>query len=202
MTSDTKADRTRLADEDAITAVLAGDKQRFAELVHRYQQVLYRHAAAMVLDHDAAADMVQDTFVRAYTHLHECRDRTRFRAWLYKTLRHRCLDYLKEANRRTVRLDAVGPIVDTSNNPSTVVERNRLRVTIGTALSGLPADQREAFTLRHVEGMSYEEMAELCDASVSALKMRVFRAREALAAAVGTAEVTESPDARLMARRG
>ena len=97
------------ADAAVIERVLRGETQAFEELVRRYQQPLYRHAAAMVLDHDAAADMVQDAFIRAFTNLDTCRDRGRFRAWLFQTLRNRCLDYLKEAQRRTVALDE--PIV-------------------------------------------------------------------------------------------
>ena len=84
------------SDADVIARVIAGDKQQFEHLVHRYQQSLYRHAVALVLDHDAAADMVQDAFVRAYLNLRDCRDVTRFRSWLFRTLRNRCLDYLKE----------------------------------------------------------------------------------------------------------
>jgi len=175
-----------LADAAAIDAVLAGDTQRFAELVGRYQRGLYRYAVAIVLDREAAADMVQDALVRAYTHLHECRDRTRFRAWLFQTLRYRCLDYLKEAGRRNVPLDNAGALVDPAAGPSAIVERERLRVGIEQALAALPPAQREAFMLRYVEGVSYEEMAGLLDASVSALKMRVLRARETLAVAMGT----------------
>jgi RNA polymerase sigma-70 factor (ECF subfamily) len=170
--------------------------------VNRYQRVLYRYAVAMVLDHDAAADMVQDAFVRAYTHLRECRDGTRFRAWVFQTLRHRCLDHLKEAARRNVRLDEVGPIVDSAAGPLTIVERERQHADITRALAELPPAQREAFVLRHVEGVSYEEMAELFDVSVSALKMRVLRAREALAAAVTRVDVTDPAAARLVSRRG
>src|SRR5262249_28127630 len=92
------ADAGRGSPDDAavIGRVLAGDVQEFAVLVARYQSGLYRYAVSMVLDHDAAADMVQDTFVRAYTHLAACRDPSRFHAWIFQTLRHRCLDYLKD----------------------------------------------------------------------------------------------------------
>jgi RNA polymerase sigma-70 factor (ECF subfamily) len=202
MTPETPHDCDGRSDRAAIEAVLAGDTQRFAELVNRYQRSLYRYAVAMVLDHDAAADMVQDAFVRTYTHLRECRDGTRFRAWVFQTLRHRCLDHLKEAARRNVRLDEVGPIVDPAASPPTIVERERLHADINRALAELPPAQREAFVLRHVEGVSYEEMAGLFDVSVSALKMRVLRAREALAAAVPRVDVTEPAAARLVSRRG
>jgi RNA polymerase sigma-70 factor (ECF subfamily) len=192
------------ASDDAaiIERVLAGDIQRFAELVNRYQAAMYRHAVAMVLDHDAAADMVQDAFVRAYTNLRYCRDRDRFRGWLFQTLRNRCLDYLKEARRRNIPLDGAGPILDAADGPEMIVERKRLRSQITNALAQLPAAQREAFVMHYVEEVPYEAMAGLLEAKVSALKMRVMRAREALSAALQRREVTEPRPVRLYIRRG
>lgn len=188
-----------------IACVLGGQTEQFGELVKRYQGALYRHAVSMVLDHDVAADMVQDALMRAYANLSSCRDHTRFRAWVFQTLRNRCLDYLKEARRLNVRLDDAEPIVDTSDGPMNLVERSRLNATIARALASLSEDQREAFVLRCVEGLSYEEMTELLEASVSALKMRVLRAREALALALQDEGVTRQPVARLQSsgnRRG
>jgi len=186
-------------DDDAtvVARVLAGDTQQFAHLVARYQGELYRHAVSMVFDHDAAADMVQDAFVRAYTHLGTCRDHVRFRAWLFQTLRNRCLDYLKEARRKNVRLDDAGPIVDSAEGPAHQVERARLREEIRQALMTLPDAQREAFLMHYVEGVPYETMAELLGASVSALKMRVLRAREALVSALQHEQVTPAVPIRL-----
>jgi RNA polymerase sigma-70 factor (ECF subfamily) len=196
--------RDSQAADDAlvIERVLAGEIQLFSELVNRHQAALYRHAVGMVLDHDVAADMVQDAFVRAYTNLRQCRDRKRFRAWLFQTLRNRCLDYLKEARRKNVRLDDAGPFLDPAEGPADIVERKRLRSQLMDALAQLPEAQREAFVMHHVEEVPYETMAELLDAKVSALKMRVMRAREALSAALREGEVTESAAARLSIRRG
>lgn len=182
-------------DATVIARVLDGEKQQFAQLVERYQAALYRHAVSVVLDHDVAADMVQDAFVRAYTNLGTCRDHTRFRAWLFQTLRNRCLDHLKDARRKNVPLDDAGPIADTAEGPDARVERARLRAEIEQALAQLPVAQREAFVMHYVEGVPYETMAELLDASVSALKMRVLRAREALSAALRHSEVTQQPPA-------
>ena len=156
----------------------------------------------MVLDHDVAADMVQDAFVRAYTNLRSCRDREHFRAWLFQTLRNRCLDYLKEARRKNIRLDDAGPILDSAEGPADIIERKRLRSRITDALAELPEAQREAFVMHYVEEIPYETMAELLDAKVSALKMRVMRARETLSGRLGGLEVTESAPARLSIRRG
>jgi RNA polymerase sigma-70 factor (ECF subfamily) len=181
-------------DAAVIARVLKGDKQAFEHLVSRYQHLLYRHAVAMVLDHDAAADMVQDAFVRAYVNLRECRDHSRFRPWLFRTLRNRCLDHLKEAGRRNVRLDdVVEPKIDDAQAPGAVLERNELRAGIMRALAQLPPTLREAFVMHYVDDMPYETMAELLDASVSALKMRTLRAREALRAALRQADVTGEP---------
>jgi RNA polymerase sigma-70 factor (ECF subfamily) len=179
------------ADADVIARVLNGEKQQFEHLVGRYQHALYRHAVSIVLDHDAAADMVQDAFVRAYLNLRDCRDSSRFRAWLFQTLRNRCLDYLKEASRRNVRLDdVVEPPVDEADGPGALAERNEMRAGIRRALAQLPPALREAFVMHYVDGMPYETMAELLDASVSALKMRALRAREALSSALRHTNVT------------
>lgn len=181
------------SDEDVIARVLNGEKQLFEHLVGRYQKALYRHAVALVLDHDAAADMVQDAFVRAYLSLRECRERARFKSWLFRTLRNRCLDYLKEASRRNVRLDDVEVLLDEADGPAAAAERNELRAGIIRALAQLPPALREAFVMHYVDGVPYETMAELLDASVSALKMRAMRAREALGTALREVDVTGEP---------
>lgn len=172
------------ADAEVIARVLDGGTQEFATLVTRYQRALYRHAAAMVLDHGAAEDMVQDAFVRAYTNLRECRDPAHFRAWLFQTLRNRCLDYLKEPRRRQMSLDAAESVLDGGESPSDAAERTQMRRRIAAALERLAPVQREAFVMHYVDGMPYEAMAELLGVSVSALKMRAMRARETLSAAL------------------
>ena len=180
-------------DAEVVARVIAGDTEEYARLVNRYQRALYRHAVSMVLNHDAAADMVQDAFVRAYTNLKGCRDHGRFRAWLFQTLRNRCLDYLKEPRRRHVRLDDAEPLLDTADGPSALAERNELRSDITRALGELPPEQREAFVMHYVDDMAYEAMAELVDASVSALKMRALRARQTLSLALRGGDVTNEP---------
>jgi RNA polymerase sigma-70 factor (ECF subfamily) len=183
-------------DADVIARVLNGEKQQFEHLVRRYQRTLYRQAVAIVLDHDVAADMVQDAFVRAYVNLRQCRDHARFRAWLFQTLRHRCLDHLKDVSRRNVRLeDAAEPLLDDADGPGDVAARNELRTRIRRALARLPAALRETFVMHYVDGVPYEEMAEVMNVSVSALKMRALRAREALGAVLDEADVTRKPPA-------
>jgi len=184
-------------DAAVIARVLEGEVEQFAELVHRYQAGLYRYAVAVVGDHDVAADMVQDAFVRAYTNLNACRDRARFRIWLFRTLRNRCFDHLKDPRRKNRPIEDAGTVSDGQAPPDEQIERSRLRTDIRHALDSLPAAQREAFLMHHVEGVPYDEMAELLDASISALKMRVMRARETLAASLRAREVTGTGPVRL-----
>jgi RNA polymerase sigma-70 factor (ECF subfamily) len=196
-----------LEDAAVIARVLSGDKQQFALLVSRYQASLYRHAVSMVLDHDVAADMVQDTFMRAYTRLSTCRDHDRFRAWIFQMLRNRCLDHLKDVRRRNVPLDRAADVADPAEEPVLRMERGRVRGEIAKALDRLPDAQREAFVMHYIEELPYETMAELLGASVSALKMRVLRARETLAAALRNDEVTRqaacsSPIQAQLSQRG
>lgn len=166
-------------DGELVREILAGRKEAFALLVRRYQDALYRHARAIGLDGDTASDLVQDTLVRAYEGLSDCRDPDRFRVWVSRILRNRCLDHLKSpAARKRVPIPLAQPSTDVS--PALRTEWGSIREIVDSALARLPAEQREAFVLKHVEERSYEEMAETAGASVSAMKMRVHRAREFL----------------------
>lgn len=180
-------------DADVVARVLAGDTEQYAVIVERYQRALYRHAVAMVLDHDAAADMVQDAFIRAYTNLKACRDPRRFRAWLFQTLRNRCLDYLKEPRRGHLRFVEAEPLLRSADGPASFADQPELRLDVTRALAQLPPEQREAFVMHDVEGMEYDAMADLLAVSVSALKMRALRARKALNGALRTPDVTDQP---------
>jgi RNA polymerase sigma-70 factor (ECF subfamily) len=169
-------------DATLIDRVLNGQSDHFALLVRRYQDALYRFAFGMVGDSDVAADLVQDTFVKGFTHLGRCRQPARFGIWIHQILRNRCLDYLKNRRRRNVSIDDHPQLPCERAGPDVDLDRRELRGAIRRALARLPEAQREAFLLKHVQDLSYEEMADLTGASVSALKMRVLRAREALQA--------------------
>jgi RNA polymerase sigma-70 factor (ECF subfamily) len=174
-------------DADLVALVLAGDTERYAALVRRHQATLYRHALGMVGSGDAAADLVQDALVRAYARLASCRDPDRFGPWVFQILRNRCLDYLKDRRRNTVPLTEETACAGARDDPEATMEQAELRRDVLRALDALPTAMREAFLLKHVDGRSYEEMSEMLGASVSALKMRVLRAREALHARLAAA---------------
>ena len=167
-------------DHAVVARILAGDREAFRLLVRRYQDMLFRHALRMTREHDVAADLVQASFVKAYTNIAHCRDPERFGAWLYRILANACKDHLKSKRRRDVSLEDQTNLADARVTPAGDLERSELRTVLDAAIAKLPDSLREAFVLKHVEGRSYEEIAEIMDTSVPALKMRVHRAREAL----------------------
>jgi RNA polymerase sigma-70 factor (ECF subfamily) len=173
-------DSQQPGDAQLIARILAGHQESYAVLVARYQEPLYRHALGMVGDRDAAADLVQDSLVKAYTRLDTCQDPERFPAWLFRILRNRCKDWLKNRRQHTVTLTDDAAAAPAGDDPVRTLERTELGRVVDEALARLPEAQREAFLMKHVEGLSYEEMAERLDTGISALKMRVMRARETL----------------------
>jgi len=173
-----RAQLDSVGDDVLVARVLAGEQEVFSTLVRRHQAELYRYARNLRIDHDSASDLVQDAFVTAYTRLAQCSDPARFRFWLFRILRNRCLDWLRDIRRRSVGLDDVTLVARGTPNDS--ASGSELRETLDRCMNELSSDLREAFLMKHHEGRSYQEMAELADASVSAMKMRVHRAREAL----------------------
>lgn len=164
-------------DAQLVERVLGGDHRAYAMLVHRHQHALYRHARGMGLDHDTSLDLVQEAFVKAYDHLEDCRHGAHVRSWLFRICRNLCLDELRSARRRSVPMSTMDD-VETIEDPRALPDE--LTFTLRRALDRLPTALREAFLLKHDAGYTYEEIARLTDASPSAVKMRVHRAREAL----------------------
>lgn len=164
-------------DAALVRRVLDGHREAYADLVRRHQEVIYRHLRGMRLDHDTALDIAQDAFVRAYDRIAECRDHVHFRAWLFRIARNLCLDYLKNVRRATVPLSAVEGSESIQDGRADTTD---LDLTLRAALERLPVSLREAFLLKHDAGYTYDEVAEMTDASPSAVKMRVHRARETL----------------------
>ncbi|MGH7466364.1 MAG: RNA polymerase sigma factor [Longimicrobiales bacterium] len=172
-----------MEDAEIVQRVRAGDREAFRVLVQRYQDVLYRTALRHTKQPDVASDLVQSTLVKAYTGIWRCRDPERFGAWVYRIVVNAAKDYLKSRRRNDVSLDeplATRLHSPAAGNPEREMERAELRDRLERALSYLPEVLREAFLLKHVEGFSYEEIAERLNVSVPALKMRVHRARSTL----------------------
>lgn len=171
--------RTGDTDGALVRRVMAGDREAYASLVRRHQAGLFRYARGLGIPPDPAEDLVQDAFIRAYHGLATCADPDRFEVWVFRILRNAALDFLKDIRRRSVSVDAL-PLHDPGPKPDEEAMRAELRRDLDDGLARLPTDLRDAFLMKHLDGLSYEEMADVTGASVSALKMRVLRARDAL----------------------
>jgi RNA polymerase sigma-70 factor (ECF subfamily) len=159
-----------------------GDLDAYAELIERHRDGLQRYATYLLGQAEEAEEALQDSLLRAYRSIGSCNQPERFRSWLLQILVNRCRTRLSQRRpapseqENQVALDAA--TVDAGDTGRDWMEE--LRRAVGL----LPEDQREAFLLHHVEEFSYDEMAELTGASVSALKMRVSRACERMRAAL------------------
>jgi RNA polymerase sigma-70 factor, ECF subfamily len=155
-----------------------GDRAAFAALVDFYYARCLRFAVHMLGNSQDAEEAVQDTFVRVHGALNRYDEFDRFESWLFRILANRCRTLMGREARRS-RVLVYGDLPhDRGTAPD--VDAMVWREEIQTALSTLPAAQREAFLLRHIEGLEYEEMGRITGAGVSALKMRVKRACEFL----------------------
>lgn len=174
------------SDADLVSRVLAGETDAFGGLVARYRPRLARYAMRMLGDREDAEDALQDAFVRAYRSLRRC-DPPRFGPWVFAILVNRCrtLGAQRARRQRVVVADPDGRAGATAADPA---ERAAWGDAVRWAVARLGEQQREAFLLKHVEELSYEEMAGLTGASVSALKMRVKRACEELRTLLQEAE--------------
>jgi RNA polymerase sigma-70 factor (ECF subfamily) len=163
-----------VSDAALVRQVLEGDTEAFAGLVARHRDRGLRFAAAMLGDRADAEEALQDAFVRAYRGLRSCREPDRFGGWFLRILVNRCRT--RGAGRRRRDGLFVRDEGALERAPSRPAGDPDWREEIDRALARLDALQREAFLLKHVEGLEYEEMARLTGARIPALKMRVKRA--------------------------
>jgi len=168
-----------MTDAALVRAARDGDSAAFTALVQRHGRVCLRYATRMLGNQEDAEDVTQEAFVRAYGALARFDGSVAFRTWLMTILINRCRTALSRRRVHEARMDR-----DADVHTLAIVDgRDRdvaLRDAIERALERLDAAQREAFLLKHVEQLSYEEMATVTGVGVSALKMRVQRACERL----------------------
>jgi len=180
-------DKVETSDAELVRRVRAGDTGAYGALVARYRDRLGRYAVHMVGDREDAEEALQDAFVRGYRFLARCDDPERFGAWLYGILVNRCRTAgARAARRRRLFVRDEGALHGAAQPGQ--AERLDWDDAVGRALARLAPQYREAFLLKHVEDLEYEEIAQLTGAGISALKMRVKRAREQLQVILREAE--------------
>ena len=180
-----------------VERTLAGDDHAFELVVIKYQRRIQRLIARMVRDVDLVDDIAQETFIRAYKALHQFRGEAQFYTWLYRIAVNTAKKFLLELKRDPLLTESARKGDDdedetsyTGNEPideatpETVLAAKEIAEMVNTALQALPDDLRQAVTLREIEGLTYEEIAQVMDCPIGTVRSRIFRAREAISAKI------------------
>lgn len=174
-------------EQQLIARAKEGDLPAFNQLVLTYQSVSYNVAYRIVGDQESAADVTQDAFLKAYKALGSFRG-TSFKPWLLRIVTNTCYDYLRASKRKpTTNLDdlLVSPehswrLHDPGEKPEEHAERTELSQLLQWAINQLPPDQRTVVVLSDIQGLAYDEIADVMDISLGTVKSRLSRARAKL----------------------
>jgi len=176
-------------DQELVQRVQRGDKKAFDVLVQKYQQKIVKLITRYVRDQDEAYDVAQETFIKAYRALPKFRGDSAFYTWLYRIAINTAKNHLVSQSRRppltdidaadAVQFDQDSKLRET-DLPEQLVHRDEVEKVIYAAIDALPEDLRTAITLREMEGLSYEEIAQAMECPIGTVRSRIFRAREAI----------------------
>ncbi|MDE2148428.1 MAG: RNA polymerase sigma factor RpoE [Gammaproteobacteria bacterium] len=179
-------------DEQLVARSQQGDQRAFELLVRKYQFKIVQLVARLVGDADAP-DVAQETFIKAYRALPGFLGQSAFYTWLYRIGINTAKNYLVSRNRRPAGQDI--DVADAElyghteqmsdlDTPEALLLSEEIRSKVAEVISKLPPDLRQAITLRELEGLSYEEIAQVMDCPIGTVRSRIFRAREAIDAVI------------------
>ena len=182
----------READALLVERVKQGDQRAFALLVAKYERRVQRLLSRLVRDSAEIEDITQEAFIKAYRALPQFRGESAFYTWLYRIAINTAKNYLATKSRRPVTVGEfqgaddgeffdLGDVVEDNNTPDAVLHSRQVAEAVNAAIEALPEDLKAAITLREIEGLSYEEIAQAMDCPIGTVRSRIFRAREALA---------------------
>ena len=191
-----EADKPLDTDAMLVERTVAGDQKAFELLVIKYQRRIQRLIRRMVRDVDLVEDIAQETFIRAYRALAQFRGDAQFYTWLYRIAVNTAKKALMELKRdptvsensfKSADDDETSPLeneLTSSETPEALLASKEIAAMVNAAMEALPEELRQAITLREIEGLSYEEIAEVMSCPIGTVRSRIFRAREAISAKV------------------
>jgi len=177
-----------LDDSEVVAQFLAGEKLAFDELVERYQTRLLNFVYRTTGDRERAEDLVQETFIRVYRHLHRFDQTKKFSTWIYTIASNLAKNELRNRSRNPLVLfqaikknwDADQRPLEWEDNtyrPDDLFRKRHLRRMVESVVSELPEHHRTVFVLREMEGKTYEEIADITGCNLGTVKSRLNRAR-------------------------
>nr|WP_269156052.1 RNA polymerase sigma factor RpoE [Pandoraea apista] len=181
----------REIDQALVERVQKGDKAAFELLVAKYHRKIIRLVSRLVRDAAEVEDVTQEAFIKAYRALPQFRGESAFYTWLYRIAVNTAKNHLAtqgrraptstEANAEEAETFAEADQLRDINTPESMLMSKQIAQTVNTAMEALPDELRTAITLREIEGLSYEEIAEAMGCPIGTVRSRIFRAREAIA---------------------
>lgn len=180
-------------DLDLVRRTKLGDRHAFDMLVVRHQRLLAHVISRYVKLPQQIEDVTQEAFIKAYRGIMSFREESKFSTWLYRIGVNTALGFL-EAERSRIPLyessfntDTNEPIVSeikNDENPERLLATQQIGETVSSVLKELPEELRTAITLREIDGLNYKEIANIMDCPIGTVRSRIFRAREAISAAI------------------
>ena len=176
-------------DKELVKRVQQGDKSAFDILVVKYQQKVVNLISRYVSDQSECHDVAQETFIKAYKALGNFRGDSQFYTWLYRIAANTAKNHLASRSRKSpayaVDVDDAEHFTGESGlkdytNPENLLLTDEIKQTVFHAIESLPDDLKSAITLREIEGLSYEEIADVMDCPIGTVRSRIFRARDAI----------------------
>ena len=176
-------------DQQLIERIQRGDKNAFNLLVRKYQHKVVSLVSRYVNNPGDIPDVAQEAFIKAYRAIPDFRGESAFYTWLYRIAVNTAKNYIVAQGRRPPDMDVDSQDAETYEgaeslhevaNPENLMLSDEIRAEVASALASLPEDLRTAITLREIEGLSYEEIAEVMECPVGTVRSRIFRAREAI----------------------
>ena len=182
----------REVDQQLVERAQRGDKHAFELLVSKYQRKLARLLSRFIRDATEVEDVTQEAFIKAYRALPTFRGDSAFYTWLYRIGINTAKNYLAAMGRRaptTTEIDSEeaegfedGDQLRDLNTPENQMMSRQVAETVNQTLESLPEELRSAITLREIEGLSYDDIADIMNCPIGTVRSRIFRAREAIAA--------------------
>jgi len=179
----------RSIDQALVERVQRGEKQAFDVLVLKYQNKIIQLVNRYVHDPDESRDVAQEAFIKAYRAIGRFRGDSAFYTWLYRIAINTAKNYLVASGRRPPRSDIDAQDAEQYEGatglreyatPERLLLKDEIQQVIATAIDDLPDDLRTAITLRELEGLSYEEIAQTMECPIGTVRSRIFRARDAI----------------------
>ncbi|WP_346836844.1 RNA polymerase sigma factor RpoE [Microbulbifer sp. SAOS-129_SWC] len=177
------------SDRQLVERVQKGDKRAFDLLVLKYQHKIVAVVSRFIKDHAEVQDVTQEAFIKAYRALANFRGDSAFYTWMYRIAINTAKNHLVSRSRRPPSSDvdledaeyySGADLLRDNETPEGELFRDQLEAAVHEAIRALPEDLRSAVTLREMEGLSYEEIAEVMGCPVGTVRSRIFRAREAI----------------------